>query len=144
MTPSLLDRWTRGWRGPALAALVALAAVLPGLLALPVTDRSEARLAEASAQMLEDHDFAAAAVDEDLRDRSPLAVHWLQAAATAATSDPEARRIWAFRIPTAIGAMIAAAACAWGGAALFGPSAGFLAGVMLGSSLLLGVAGVID
>ena len=49
--------------------------------------------------MLEDHDFAAAAVDEDLRDRSPLAVHWLQAAAAATTSDPEARRIWAFRIP---------------------------------------------
>ena len=128
MTPSLLDRWTRGWRGPALAALVALASVLPGVLRLPVTDRSEARLAEASAQMLEDHDFAAAAVDDDLRDRSPLAVHWLQAAAAAATSDPEARQIWAFRIPTAIGAMLAAAACAWGGAALFGPSAGFLAG----------------
>jgi 4-amino-4-deoxy-L-arabinose transferase-like glycosyltransferase len=144
MTPSLLDRWTRGWRGPALAALVALAAVLPGLMFLPVTDRSEARLAEASAQMLEDHDFAAAAVDDDLRDRSPLAVHWLQAAATAVTSDPEARQIWAFRIPTAIGAMVAAAACAWGGAALFGPSAGFLAGVMLGASLLLGAAGVID
>ena len=144
MTPSLLDRWTRGWRGPALAALVALAAVLPGLLFLPVTDRSEARLAEASAQMLEDHDFAAAAVDDELRDRSPLAVHWLQAAATAVTSDPEARRIWAFRIPTAIGAMMAAAACAWGGAALFGPSAGFLAGVMLGASLLLGAAGVVD
>ena len=144
MTPSLLDRWTRGWRGPVLAALVALASVLPGVLRLPVTDRSEARLAEASAQMLEDHDFAAAAVDEDLRDRSPLAVHWLQAAAAAATSDPEARQIWAFRIPTAIGAMVAAAACAWGGAALFGPSAGFLAGVMLSASLLLGVAGVID
>jgi 4-amino-4-deoxy-L-arabinose transferase-like glycosyltransferase len=144
MTPSLLDRWTRGWRGPALAALVALAAVLPALLTLPVTDRSEARLAEASAQMLEDHDFAAAAVDEELRDRSPLAVHWLQAAAAAAVSDPEARQIWAFRIPAAIGAMAAAAACAWGGAALFGPSAGFLAGAMLGSSLLLGAAGAID
>jgi 4-amino-4-deoxy-L-arabinose transferase-like glycosyltransferase len=144
MTPSLLDRWTRGWRGPALAALVALAAVLPGVLFLPVTDRSEARLAEASAQMLEDHDFAAAAVDEDLRDRSPLGVHWLQAAVVAAVSDPEARQIWAFRIPAAIGAMVAAAACAWGGAALFGPSAGFLAGVMLGSSLLLGAAGAID
>jgi 4-amino-4-deoxy-L-arabinose transferase-like glycosyltransferase len=144
MTPSLLDRWTRGWRGPALAALVALASVLPAVLALPVTDRSEARLAEASAQMLEDHDFAAAAVDEELRDRSPLAIHWLQAAAAAAVSDPEARRIWAFRIPAAIGAMAAAAACAWGGAALFGPSAGFLAGLILGSSLLLGAAGAID
>jgi 4-amino-4-deoxy-L-arabinose transferase-like glycosyltransferase len=40
--------------------------------------------------------------------------------------------------------MIAAAACAWGGATLFGPSAGFLAGAMLGAGLLLGTAGVID
>src|ERR1700744_2216714 len=114
MTPSLLDRWTRGWRGPALAALVALASVLPGLLFLPVTDRSEARLAEASAQMLEDHDFAAAAVDDELRDRSPLAVPWLQAAAAAATSDPEARRIWAFRLPTPFGARIPASAVGGG------------------------------
>lgn len=144
MTPSLLDRWTRGWRGPALAALVALASVLPGVLSLPATDRSETRLAEASAQMLEDHDFAAAAVDDDLRDRSPLAVHWLQAAAVAATSDPEARQIWAFRIPAVLGAMIAAAACAWGGAALFGPSTGFLSGVILASGALLTSAGVID
>ena len=144
MTPSLLDRWTRGWRGPVLAALFTLASILPGLLSLPATDRSEARLAEASAQMLEDHDFAAAAMDEELRDRSPLAVHWLQTVAVAVTSDPEARRIWAFRLPAALGAVIAAAACAWGGAALFGPSAGVLAGIMLGGGLLVGAAGVID
>ncbi|MGZ3343929.1 MAG: ArnT family glycosyltransferase [Caulobacteraceae bacterium] len=144
MTPSLLDRWTRGWRGPVLAGLVALASVLPGVLFLPATDRSEARLAEASAQMLEDHDFAAAAVDDELRDRSPLAVHWLQAAAAAAASDPEAREIWAFRIPAAFGAVLAAAACAWGGAALFGSSAGFLAGVILSASVLVGAAGVVD
>lgn len=144
MTPSLLDRWTRGWRGPALAALVALISILPGVLFLPATDRGEARLAEASAQMLEDHDFAAAAVDDDLRDTSPLAVHWLQAAAVAAASDPEARQIWAFRIPAALGAMIAAAACAWGGAALFGPSTGFLAGAILGVGVLMTGAGVTD
>ena len=127
-----------------MAALVALVSVLPGLLFLPATDRSEARLAEASAQMLEDRDFAAAAVDDDLRDTSPLAVHWLQAAAVEAASDPEARRIWAFRIPAALGAMIAAAACAWGGAALFGPSTGLLAGVILAVATLVTGAGVID
>src|ERR1700743_1449789 len=99
MTPSLLDRWTRGWRGPALAALVALVSVLPGLLFLPATDRSEARLAEASAQMLEDRDFAAAAVGDDLRGSAPLGLDWLQAAAVAAVSDPEARHIWSFRLP---------------------------------------------
>lgn len=144
MTPSLLDRWTRGWRGPAMAALVALVSVLPGVLFLPATDRSEARLAEASAQMLEDRDFAAATVEDGLRDTTPLAVHWLQAGFVAAVSDPEARDIWAFRLPAMIGAMIAAAACAWGGAALFGPSAGFAAGLILGSGALMAAAGVVD
>ena len=143
MTPSL-DRWTRGWRGPLLAALIALAAALPGALLLPATDRSEARLAEASAQMLEDRDFTATAVDDQAPDRRPLGVHWLQAAAVGLASDPEARQIWAYRLPALAGAMIAAAACAWGGAALFGSGTGFVAGALLGASMLVSTAAVID
>jgi len=144
MTPSL-DRWTRGWRGPSLAALIALIAALPGLLALPVTDGAEARLALASAQMLDDGDLTATAVDDQAPDRRPLGVHWLQAAAVALTTpDTDNRRIWAYRLPAASGVMIAAAACAWGGAALFGPATGFLAGAVLGASLLVSTAGAID
>ena len=143
MTPSL-DRWTSGWRGPLLAALIALAAALPGALLLPATDRSEARLAEASAQMLEDRDFTATAVDDQAPDRRPLGVHWLQAAAVGMFSDAEARQIWAYRLPALAGAMIAAAACAWGAAALFGDAAGLLAGALLGSSFLLSTAGAVD
>ena len=144
MTPSPIDRWSQGWRGPLLAALIALAAALPGLMALPATDRGEARLAEASAQMLESGDFTATAVDDQASDRRPAGLHWLQAAAVAATSDAEARRIWAYRLPALAGAMIAAAACAWGGAALFGAAAGLLAGAVLGSSFLLATAGAVD
>ncbi len=127
-----------------MAALVTLAAVLPGVLFLPAIDRSETRLAEASAQMLENRDFAAAAIDDDLRDRTPLAAHWLQTGAVTLSSDPEARRIWAFRLPAIAGALIAAAACAWGGAALVGPAAGLLAGIILGSGTLVSAAGVVD
>jgi 4-amino-4-deoxy-L-arabinose transferase-like glycosyltransferase len=144
MTPSPIDRWSRGWRGPLLAALIALAAALPGLMALPTTDRGEARLAEASAQMLESGDFTATAVDDQASDRRPAGLHWLQAAAVALTSDAEARHIWAYRLPALAGAMIAAAACAWGGAALFGDAAGLLAGALLGSSFLLATAGAVD
>jgi 4-amino-4-deoxy-L-arabinose transferase-like glycosyltransferase len=144
MTPLPIDRWSRGWRGPLLAALIALAAALPGLMALPVTDRGEARLAEASAQMLETGDFTATAVDDQASDRRPAGLHWLQAAAVAATSQAEARHIWAYRLPALAGAMIASAACAWGGAALFGDAAGLLAGALLGSSFLLSTAGAVD
>ena len=47
-----LDRLVAGWRGPLLAALLALVAGLPGLLLLPPLDRDESRFAQATAQML--------------------------------------------------------------------------------------------
>ena len=51
-----LGRWSRGWRGPAVAAFVAFLAGLPGLIAVPPLDRDEARFAQATAQMLESRD----------------------------------------------------------------------------------------
>ncbi len=47
-----LARFSRGWRGPAMAALVAFLAGLPGLVAVPPLDRDESRFAQATAQML--------------------------------------------------------------------------------------------
>ena len=61
---ALLERFGRGWRGPALAALIALVAGLPGLLALPPLDRDESRFAEASAQMLESGDYVTPRLQE--------------------------------------------------------------------------------
>jgi hypothetical protein len=69
--------------------------------------------------------------------RSRSAFHWLQAISVAALSDASDRDIWPYRIPSLLGAMLAAAACAWGGAALFGARAGLLAGAMMGASFLL-------
>src|SRR5205085_1796772 len=50
---------------------------------------------------------------------------------------PEARQIWAYRVPSLLGAMLAAAACAWGAAAFFGAEAGMVAGVLLAATFLL-------
>src|SRR5690606_2802253 len=63
--------------------------------------------------------------------------HWLQAVAVAVTSEVEARDIRPYRLPSLLGAMLAAWACAWGGAALFGARAGFLAGAMMGAGFLM-------
>src|SRR5947207_5922582 len=117
MTPEqALDRWGRGWRGPFLAAIVALIAGLPGVFALPVLDRDEARFAEASAQMLESGDFVSIRFQAEPRFKKPVGIHWLQAASVRALSHPEDRAIWAYRIPSLLGAMLAAGACAWGAA----------------------------
>ncbi|HEY5009328.1 MAG TPA: glycosyltransferase family 39 protein [Caulobacteraceae bacterium] len=132
-----LDVLARGWRGRLLAALIALVAALPGLLALPALDRDEARFAQASAQMLETGDFVGINFQDAARSQAPVLIHWLQAASVALVSSAEARQIWAYRLPSLLGAMLAAAACAWGAEALFGALPGLVAGAMLGASMLL-------
>jgi 4-amino-4-deoxy-L-arabinose transferase-like glycosyltransferase len=134
---ALAERFARGWRGPALAAVIALIAGLPGLLALPPLDRDESRFAEASAQMLETGDFVAPKFQDTPRYNKPVGIYWLQAAAVAIASHVEDREIWPYRIPSLLGAMLAAAACAWGAAAFLRPGPSLLAGAMLGASFLL-------
>ena len=132
-----LEHWTRGWRGPAFAALVALAAGLPGLIALPPLDRDEARFAEATVQMLESGDFVTIHFQDQPRFKKPVGIYWLQAAAVATLSRAEDRAIWAYRVPSILGAILAAAACVWGAAGFLGNRAAALAGAMLGASFLL-------
>jgi 4-amino-4-deoxy-L-arabinose transferase-like glycosyltransferase len=132
-----LDVLARGWRGRLLAALIALVAALPGLVMLPTVDRDEARFAQASAQMLESGDFVSIGFQDAARSQTPVLIHWLQAASVMLVSAPEARQIWAYRIPSLLGAMLAAAACAWGAETVFGAVPGFIAGAILGASVLL-------
>ncbi|OYX05332.1 MAG: 4-amino-4-deoxy-L-arabinose transferase [Caulobacter vibrioides] len=134
---SRLDDWSRGWRGPLFAALVALIAGLPGLFAMPPLDRDESRFAQATSQMIETGDYVVIKFQDQPRFKKPVGIHWMQALSVKALSDAEDRRIWAYRIPSLLGAMLAAAACAWGAAALFDPRTGLLAGSILGATFLL-------
>lgn len=132
-----LDRFIAGWRGPVLAALIALFAGLPVLMLLPPLDRDESRYAQATSQMLESGDYVDIRFQDDPRWKKPVGIYWMQAAAVAVTSSVENRDIQPYRIPSILGAMLAAAAAAWAGAAMFGQRAGFLAGAMLGATFLL-------
>jgi 4-amino-4-deoxy-L-arabinose transferase-like glycosyltransferase len=138
-----LARLSRGWRGPALAALIAFLAGLPGLIAVPPLDRDESRFAQATAQMLESRDFTVIRYQEEPRFKKPVGIHWLQAASVSIFSNPEDREIWAYRIPSLLGAMLAAAACAWGASAFFGAPAGLLAGALLGATFMLSTEALI-
>ncbi len=126
-----------------MAALIAFVAGLPGMLAVPPLDRDESRFAQASAQMLETRDFVVITYQDQPRFKKPVGIHWLQAASVSLFSSPEARQIWAYRIPSLLGAMLAGAACAWGASAFFGGPAGLLAGAMLGTTFLLSTEALI-
>ncbi len=125
-----------GWRGPALAALIAAVCALPGLITLPVVDRNEAVFAQVSAQMLEEHNPTDIRFQDSLRRGTMPGAHWLQAASVLASGRPEARAIWAYRLPSLLGLALCAAAAVVGGRRLFGARAGFVAGALMATSFL--------
>lgn len=132
-----LDRYIAGWRGPLLAALLTLIAGLPGLMLLPPLDRDESRFAQATAQMLESDNYVDIRFQDEPRWKKPIGIYWAQALAVSAISDPAERDIRPYRLPSLVGAMLAAWALAWGASATIGSRAGFLSGAMLGATFLL-------
>lgn len=66
-------------------------------------------------------------------------IYWLQATSVALLSDPETREVWAYRVPSLIGATAAVLLTAWIGNLLFGAPAGFLAAALMAVSVILGV-----
>jgi 4-amino-4-deoxy-L-arabinose transferase-like glycosyltransferase len=130
-------RFSTQRRAPLVAALVALLAALPALFTLPPMDRDESRFAEASAQMLETGDFTTIRFQDTPRYKKPVGIYWLQAASVAALSRVERREIWAYRLPSVLGAMLAAWACAWGALAFLKPEHAMTAGGLLGATMVL-------
>lgn len=118
----------------AIIAAFAFASASAGVFTMPPLDRDEARFAQATAQMLETGDFVSIRFQDDERNKKPAGIHWLQAASVAAFSSVEAREIWAYRIPSVAGAVLAALFTYFAGARLFSPAAGFLAALLLVSA----------
>ncbi|HZZ90680.1 MAG TPA: glycosyltransferase family 39 protein [Caulobacteraceae bacterium] len=124
-------------RAPLVAACVALLASLPGLLTLPATDRDESRFAEASAQMLESGDFTNIMFQDTPRYKKPVGIYWLQSASVLLLGDGDRRDIWVYRVPSVLGAMLAAWACAWGALAFLAPREAMMAGVLAAATMVL-------
>lgn len=135
-----------GWihaRNMALAAMIGVLSALPGLFSLPPLDRDESRFAQASVQMLETGDFVRIRFQNEARNKKPAGIHWLQAASVSIFSSAPAREIWAYRLPSALGAALAAALAYLAGARLFGPRAALMGACLLGASVLLSTEGMI-
>ncbi len=122
--------------------LVALCLLLwlPGFFTLPAGDRDESRFAQASRQMVESGDYVRIRLGEVERNKKPAGIHWAQAAsvhALEAVGIPARDRIWAYRIPSLLGALAAVLATYHFGRALVGRRAAFLGAAMLASCFVL-------
>ena len=130
-------------RTVALLIVLSLAAFLPGLFQIPPVDRDEARFAQATKQMIETGDYVNIRFQEEARYKKPVGIYWLQAAvveAAKALGVPQARtRIGLYRIPSVIGATAAVVLTYWAALAFVSRRAALLAGLMMATSLLLGV-----
>lgn len=128
-------------RRPRLAlVLLCLLLWLPGFFTLPATDRDESRFAQASRQMVETGDLVRIRFQQEERNKKPAGIHWLQAAsvhAAEALGLGDRHDIWAYRLPSLGGALLAVLATFQFGRALVGRRAAFLAAAMLASSLVL-------
>ena len=120
-----------------------LVMMLPGFFTLPPMDRDEPRFAQASKQMLETSDFVAIRFGDEARNKKPVGIHWLQAAAVGLGEGlgvPDARRqIWLYRIPSLLGAVGAVLLTYWAALAVVSRPYAVLAGLFLAATPLLGV-----
>jgi 4-amino-4-deoxy-L-arabinose transferase-like glycosyltransferase len=135
----MIERALLGWRPHALLLLLCLGLYLPGLVHLPVTDRDEARFAQATRQMLETHDFLAIRFQDEARNKKPGGIYWLQAASVGLVSDAASDAIWPYRLPSLLGATAAVLLTFGMGAQLVGRKAALLGAALLAASLGLGI-----
>ena len=126
-----------------LLVAFAAATAVAGLTSLPPLDRDEARFAQATAQMLESGDYIAIRFQDRERNKKPAGIYWLQAASVAAFSEVGAREIWAYRIPSLVGVVLAAMFTCLAGVRLYGARTGLLAGLLLASAPAVAAEGTI-
>jgi 4-amino-4-deoxy-L-arabinose transferase-like glycosyltransferase len=129
--PLLNGRWAY-----ALLALFALLVFLPGITNLPPQDRDESRFAQASRQMVETGDYIDIRFQDEARNKKPVGIYWLQAAAAKALGKDH---IWPYRLPSLLGALGAVLALTALAGPAFGRNAALTAAFLMAGSLLLTV-----
>lgn len=119
--------------------LLCLAFFSPGFATLPPTDRDESSFAQATKQMIESGNYVDIRFQDHPRYKKPIGIYWLQAASVRLLNGHHLKEIWAYRVPSFIGATTAVVMTALLGALLFGPTVGILAAVMMAGCLILNV-----
>lgn len=136
-----MTQLAEGVRAYVIIGLIAALAAIAGIFTMPPIDRDESRYAQATSQMLETGDLINIRFMDEARNKKPAGIYWMQAATVWLVSDVEDRQIWAYRIPSVLGVIMAALACFWGGIRLVGREAAFAGSALFAASMLLGFEG---
>ena len=114
-----------------LIVLLCLLVQVPGLLFLPVTDRDEARFAQASKQMVETGDYVNIYLQDEPRHKKPIGSYWLQSGAVKLFGPDFKTTISVYRLPSLLAAIATALLTFEIGAALFSLPVGVMAAILM-------------
>ena len=117
-----------------LIGLLACLIAFPGLNSLPVTDRDEARYVQASKQMMESGDYIDIRNLDQPRWKKPVGIYWLQVTSAKILAKGADSRIWAYRIPSALGIIAAALLTYWALLPLMRTSSALMGGLVTAST----------
>ncbi|MBR0681861.1 glycosyltransferase family 39 protein [Roseomonas eburnea] len=137
---AFLDRLPETRRPALWLVLLCVLLWLPGFFTIPAGDRDESRFAQATRQMVDSGDYVRIRLGEVERNKKPAGIHWAQAAVVhglEAVGIPARGSIWAYRLPSLIGALIAVLATCAFGRTLVGRRAAFVAAAMLAPCMVL-------
>lgn len=118
-------------RAYALLIILCLCFYIPGLASLPPTDRDESLFAQATKQMIESHDYVDINFLGTPRYKKPVGIYWLQSFSVRLLNPQHLDEIWAYRVPSVIGATLAVLLTAALGVLLFNAETGLAAAIML-------------
>lgn len=120
-------------------AVVAVLLLAPGIDRLPLTDRDEARFAQATRQMVETGDWLDIRFQDAPRYKKPIGIYWLQGLAVTASGEGSDAPLWVYRLPSLAGAVAAVLLVYGVGLVLGGPTTGLMGALLFASTILLGV-----
>lgn len=117
--------------------LLCLVFFVPGLTSTPPLDRDEARYIQATKQMFETGDFIDIRFQKEPRYKKPIGIYWLQSASVVAFSGGDLKAVWAYRLPSVLGAIASVLLTFQIAAVFLNKRAALLAGGFMAASILL-------
>lgn len=115
--------------------ILSLILFLPGINKIPMIDRDSAHFAQATKQMVETGEYFQIRFQDKTRFQKPPGINWLQAFSVNTFND--ANSVWPYRIPSALGGLLAVLALFFFARRMTGEKTAFVASCVLACSLLL-------